>query len=518
MVLKKRLFYLFYLVFFLCNARAQTISLKYEMRGVWIATVLNIDYPSKPGLSIAQQKQEFVNLLDKDKQMGMNAVFVQVRPAGDAFYPSRYDPWSEFLTGKQGQAPSPFYDPLKFMIDETHKRGMEFHAWINPYRMVFDVTKSSVAPNHVTKLHPEWFVNYGKQKIFNPGLPQSIDYLVGVVSDIVNRYDVDGIHFDDYFYPYPTSQHFNDDAAYKKYGRGLSLDDWRRANCDSAIKRVHDAILRLKPMVKFGVSPFGIFQNKSQDADGSNTTGLTNYHQLYADILLWLRKGWIDYVAPQLYWAIGKQGQDYRVLLDWWAHHTYGKDLYIGQAVYHADERDVSAFLRSSELPNEIKLLRQYPQVKGSIYFSNKSFLSDPGGFVDSLEDNYYKYPALVPPMKWVDNNEPNAPELWISPNENLQIHGMLDEVSQSEIVNKYVLYVSQDAATLGQQPIQIIGGSNGISWFYFSVLPQYIPSGATVFYAAVTSVDKENNESGLSNIIRFQKLKNGNWRGFVGY
>lgn len=497
---------------------AQSPSPKYEMRGVWIATVINIDWPSKPGLSSEQQKSEFVRILDKDKAMGLNSVFVQVRPVGDAFYPSQYDPWSEYLTGKQGQAPQPYYDPLKFMIEETHKRGMEFHAWINPYRMVFDVNKSSVAPNHITKRHPEWFVRYGKQLIFNPGLPETVDYLVGVVKNIIHRYDVDGIHLDDYFYPYPTSQHFNDDAAYRKYGQGLSLADWRRSNCDTAIKRVHDAILQLKPMIKFGVSPFGIYKNKYLDADGSDTRGTTNYHDLYADVLLWLKKGWIDYAAPQLYWKIGKSGQDFRILLDWWAHHTYGRDLYIGQAVYHADEKDVSGWSDRKELPDEIKFLREYPNVKGSIYFSNKSFNSNPNGFVDSLKDNYYRKPALIPPMPWIDKNPPNAPEVWLNEGHDLEIGGVLDELSNREIVNKYVLYTGRDVADLGTQPEQIIGGNNKGDLFKFNINPQNIPDNCKKFYVAITAVDRENNESGLSNIIRFEQKTDGTWRGHIGY
>lgn len=504
---------------FCLSGKAQSFPPKYEMRGVWIATVLNIDWPSKPGLSAEQQKNEFVQILDRDKAMGINAVFVQVRPSGDAFYPSQYDPWSEFLTGKQGQAPQPFYDPLKFMIDQAHKRGMEFHAWINPYRMVFDVTKSSVAANHITKRHPEWFVRYGKQLIFNPGLPETVNYLVGVVKDIVHRYDVDGIHLDDYFYPYPTSQHFNDDAAYQKYGNGLSLADWRRANCDTAIKRVHDAILQIKPMVKFGVSPFGIYQNKSQDPGGSETRGTTNYHDLYADILLWLKEGWIDYVAPQLYWKIGKTGQDFRILLDWWANHTYGRDLYIGQAVYHADEKDVSGWSDTKELPNEIKFLRQFPnKVQGSLFFSNKSFNSNPNGFVDSLKNNYYRKPALIPPMPWIDKNPPNAPEIWAGSGRMPIIQGALDEISRREIVNKYVLYTGKSIEELGQHPEQIIVGNNNGSLFQFSLNYSNIPLGTKKFYVSVTSVDRENNESTESNIIRFEQKSDGSWQGFNGY
>jgi len=498
---------------------AQSFPPKYEMRGVWIATVLNIDWPSKPGLATEEQKREFIQILDKDKAMGINAVFVQVRPSGDAFYPSQYDPWSEFLTGKQGQAPQPYYDPLKFMIDEAHKRGMEFHAWINPYRMVFDVTKSSVAPNHITKRHPEWFVRYGKQLIFNPGLPETVDFLVGVVKDIVHRYDVDGIHLDDYFYPYPTSQHFNDDAAYQKYGHGLSLADWRRSNCDTAIKKVHDAILQLKPMVKFGVSPFGIYQNKTQDPGGSDTRGSTNYHDLYADILLWLKEGWIDYVAPQLYWKIGKTGQDFRILLDWWANHTYGRDLYVGQAVYHADEKDVSGWSDTKELPNEINFIRQFPnKVEGSLFFSNKSFNSNPNGFVDSLKNNYYRKPALIPPMLWIDKNPPKAPEIWANNGRLPQINGVLDEISKREIVNKYVLYTGTTIEDLGQHPEQIIVGDNRGSIFSFALNYSNIPAGCKKFYASVTSVDRENNESSESNIIRFEQKSDGSWQGFVGY
>lgn len=522
MIHKKYSLLLFILISVWFGANGQAASPKYEMRGVWIATVVNIDWPSKKGLSVEQQKQEFITMLDRDKRIGINAVFVQVRPSGDAFYPSQYDPWSEYLTGRQGQPPVPFYDPLKFMIGEAHKRGMELHAWINPYRMVFNTSTSSVAANNITRLHPEWFVTYDHKKIFNPGIPQATQYLVGVVSDIINRYDVDGIHFDDYFYPYPTAGHFNDDAAYRQYGKGMALDDWRRSNCDSAIKAVHDAIIRYKPMIKFGVSPFGIYKNKYQDADGSDTRGTTDYHDLYADVLLWLKKGWIDYVAPQLYWPIGKQGQDYRILLDWWAKHTYGKGLYIGHSIAYGvrENRDeyVSAFSNPNEYPNEIKLLRQYPQVNGSLFWSNKSLFADPSGITDSLINNYYKYPALVPPMKWIDNNAPNAPEIWISQDNSLLVQGLLSDISNTEIVNKYVLYLSRDEAMLGRQPIKITGGNNGLQAFYFSGFQDFIPPGADRFYIAVTSVDKENNESGLSNIIRFQKQRNGLWRGFMGH
>lgn len=349
--------------------------------------------------------------------MGINALFVQVRPAGDAFYPSQYDPWSEYLTGVQGRAPQPFYDPLKFMIEETHKLGMEFHAWINPYRMVFDINRSSVASNHVTKLHPEWFVTYGKLKLFNPGLPEAVKYITGVVRDIVNRYDVDGIHMDDYFYPYKESgKSFHDEAAYQKYGKGMSLDDWRRSNCDSLVKSLHDAIVSDAPMVKFGVSPFGIYRNKTASyQDGSNTGGSQSYSDLYADVLLWLKNGWIDYVTPQLYWEIGHRLADFSTLIDWWSKHTYGRHLYIGEGIYRFAESSArSVWKNPNEFPNHLKMDRQYPNsVQGEVLFSSKDVLANPNGWSDSLADNYYRKPAIVPPMSWVNNVAPEAPEVW---------------------------------------------------------------------------------------------------------
>ena len=259
----------------------------FEFRGVWVATVVNIDWPSKQGLSNDLQKQEFIALLDMHKKNGMNAIIMQVRPSGDALYPSTLEPWSEYLMGKQGLPPSPFYDPLSFMIAETHKRGMEFHAWINPYRAVFNTNKSSIAPNHLTKTHPEWFIDYDNKRIFNPGLPEVWKHTNRIVSDIVSRYDVDAIHLDDYFYPYKVpGKNFNDDATYKKYNRGLNKEDWRRSNCDTIIKQLSATVHSIKPGVQFGISPFGVWRNKSKDPEGSETkAGVTNFDDLYADIM-----------------------------------------------------------------------------------------------------------------------------------------------------------------------------------------------------------------------------------------
>ena len=392
------------------NIHAQAVVPNYEFRGVWVASVENIDWPSKKDLSVSDQKAEFIHLLDMHQRNGMNVMVVQIRPAADALYASKVEPWSEYLTGTQGVAPSPYYDPLEFMIAETHKRGMEFHAWLNPYRAVFNLSKSSIASNHLTKTHPEWFLVYGDKKYFNPGLPEVREHTAKVVKDLVSRYDIDGIHMDDYFYPYRiTGKEFPDEKDFERYGNGLNKEDWRRSNCDSIILLIHNIIRNINPRIKFGISPFGVWRNKEKDPMGSDTkAGQTNYDDLYADILLWLQKGWIDYVVPQLYWERGFKVADYDVLLDWWNKHTYGRQLYIGQAIYRAGSN--TAWKSPDELPKQIQELRSYPTTQGSVYFSSKSFEKNPNGWADSLRNNYYRYPALVPPMPWIDNSVPSQP------------------------------------------------------------------------------------------------------------
>lgn len=398
------------LIILACSTSKMYAQPIFEFRGVWVASVENIDWPSRKGLGVDEQKSEFIKLLDMHQRNGMNTIIVQVRPAADAFYPSQYEPWSEYLMGKQGLPPTPLYDPLDFMITETHKRGMEFHAWLNPYRAVFRVGKSSISPSHITRLHPEWFLTYGTTRYFNPGLPEVQQHVNRIVKDIVKNYDVDAIHMDDYFYPYRIDgKEFPDQSAYKKYGNGLSKDQWRRSNCDSIIKMLFETIRSTKSNVKFGISPFGVWRNKTQDPRGSETKGgQTNYDDLYADILLWLEKGWIDYVTPQLYWERGHKLCDYDVLLDWWNKYSYGKHVYVGHGIYRAGTN--SAWRDKNEIPNQIKKLREYPTTQGSVYFSSKTFEKNPNGWCDSLRNNYYAYPALPPPMAWIDNKAPKKP------------------------------------------------------------------------------------------------------------
>jgi len=498
----------------LCQATIANCQPKYEFRAVWIATVNNIDWPGNKNLTADEQKAEFINILTQQRKIGMNAVIVQIRPSADAFYESKYEPWSEYLTGKQGVPPSPYYDPLEFMIKETHKRGMEFHAWINPYRAALSPT-SSIASDHITKKHPEWFIKYGDKKYFNPGIPAVMRYLTDVVIDIITRYDIDGIHMDDYFYPYRIAgKEFPDYQAYVQYGNGLSRDAWRRSNCDSVVKMIHDAIVTYKPLIKFGISPFGVWRNSSVDARGSDTkAGQTCYDDLYADILLWLKKDWIDYIAPQLYWEIGNKLCDYETLLNWWSANSYGKQVYIGHGIYRAVEKPTAAWRNTNELPNEIKLLRDDPNVQGSIFYSSKYLSYDPNGWVDSLRFNYYRTPALISPMNWIDTTPPQHPhitKIHVDEDKGVQqftVSGDGINKNETETIKNFVVYLSSTIIGLTDHPAVIIPAESALQ-FEFLLQSSLIPDDWKNCYVTVTSVDRENNESQASNVFLLEKSR----------
>ena len=385
-----KFYLLLFNILFALGSTAQIVA-KPEFRAVWVATVDNIDWPDSPTIYAHIQKAAFLKLLNMHQRNGMNAVIVQIRPAADAFYPSPFEPWSQWLTGVQGQAPFPYYDPLEFMITETHKRGMEFHAWMNPYRAVFSITNSSISSTHITRQHPEWFITYGDKKYFDPGNKDVQRYVTNVVKDVVKRYQVDAVHFDDYFYPYRIAgKEFPDDAKYRQYGNGMSKDTWRRSNTDSIIVMLGKAIKETNKKCRFGISPFGVWRNASVDSMGSNTrAGQTNYDDLYADILLWLRMNWIDYVTPQLYWEIDHKLADFNTLADWWAAHSYGKDCYIGIGYYRANSN--AAWKDKTQLPKQIQKIRSLPALKGMAFYSSKVFEKNPNGWNDTLRLNYFK-------------------------------------------------------------------------------------------------------------------------------
>lgn len=386
---------------------------KYEFRAVWVATVGNIDWPSKPGLPADEQKKEAIRILDMHKEMGMNAIILQIRPSGDAFYYSELEPWSRYLSGSQGSAPTSYYDPLEFWIEECHKRGMELHAWLNPYRVAQSLTEK-LSVNHIAFQHPEWIINYGNKLYFDPGIPETREFIAQVVKDIVTRYDVDAIHMDDYFYPYPTSEAFPDTTSFSLFGRGFlpkDIGDWRRENVDITIKMINETIKSVKPWVKFGISPFGVWRNIADDPNGSDTkAGATNYDNLYANIIKWQEMGWIDYCLPQLYWYIGHPAADFKTLAEWWKDHTYNRAMYIGQAPYRVDpESDTPEWRDPDQLPKQIRLLRSIPEITGSAYFSSRSFNNNLLGFQDSLKQDFYKHPAIIPSMPWLDETPPAA-------------------------------------------------------------------------------------------------------------
>ncbi|MBV6438976.1 MAG: hypothetical protein EPGJADBJ_00605 [Saprospiraceae bacterium] len=408
---------------FSLNASLQGQPPATELRGTWIATVANIDWPSKPGLPVERQKAEFDSLLDVLKAMNMNAVFVQVRPSGDAFYNSTTVPWSKFLTGEQGLPPADSsYDPMHYMIKAAHDRRMEFHAWLNPYRATWDLDTASLSLIHPMRALPpnlrnQWFFRYGRRYYFNPANPFVRQHLVNVVRDIIVRYDVDGIHFDDYFYPYKEpGENLNDYNDFAANPRGFTnIEDWRRDNVNKLVQDVSQVIKKFKPYVRFGIGSFGVWRNSDRDPlNGSDTrSGITSYDDLYADILLWLKNGWIDYVAPQIYWSVGYPPSDYQKLLNWWSRHTYGKHLYIGQAAYKVGSSPNDAnWNLPEEISKQVTLNRANANVQGSIFFSARSLMRNALGVQDTFINVLYPSPALVPAMAGLLKSPPATPQI----------------------------------------------------------------------------------------------------------
>ncbi len=378
---------------------------KREFRGAWIQAV-NGQFQ---GMSPQVMQKTLTTQLDKLQLAGINAVIFQVRPEADALYVSNLEPWSRFLTGVQGKAPSPLWDPLQFMIDECHKRGMELHAWINPYRAKTKGT-TQLAANHPYNRHPERFFKYDGLILFDPGYPENIRYICEVVEDIVKRYDVDGLHIDDYFYPYPVAGlSIPDDISFAEYGRGYSdRNDWRRDNVSRLVKALCETIHQCKPWVKFGVSPFGIYRNKKNASNGSDTNGLQNYDDLYADVLYWVDKGWIDYNVPQVYWEIGNAAADYSTLVRWWAIHAQKRPLFIGQdvlrTVKHADPKNPAVH----QLARKMEVQRTYTTVHGSCQWYAATVMDNPGNYWTALQNNYHRYPALQPLFPFLDSKAPS--------------------------------------------------------------------------------------------------------------
>ncbi|NGZ74160.1 family 10 glycosylhydrolase [Saccharibacillus alkalitolerans] len=359
------------------------------LRGAWVATVSSLDWPSSKDAS--KQKAQFSSMLDQLQETGINAVFVQVRPSADALYPSSLVPWSSVLTGTQGKNPG--YDPLAFMIDEAHKRGMEFHAWFNPFRASTGSSTSGLASNHVAKAHPDWIVNFDGKLYINPGVPAARQSVIDDVMEVVNNYDIDGVHLDDYFYPYgeSSSKKFGDDATYKQYNTGnySNKGDWRRANINSFVQTLGTSIHGVKPAVSYGVSPFGVWRNASSDPLGSNTkAGVTAYDTTYADARAWIKNEWVDYVAPQVYWSNASTAANYKTLVDWWANTVEGTDvdLYIGEAAYKVGTSE-AGWSSANELADHLAYTIGRKNVDGNIFFRAQHILA---GKVRNVLESYW--------------------------------------------------------------------------------------------------------------------------------
>ncbi|MBK3519823.1 glycoside hydrolase family 10 protein [Carboxylicivirga marina] len=408
-VRSKFLFLLLFNLYFSAIISSQSKSPKYEMRGVWVATVANIDWPSKPGLKVKEQKKEALEIIQHCKDLGLNTIFLQVRPASDVLYQSSLEPWSKVLTGVAGK--NPRYDPLDFWIELAHSNGLELHAWINPYRasMSLDEELPEMHPIHI---EPDMFVEYGNKVYYNPGNPKSNIHINKVVKELVQNYAIDGIHMDDYFYPYPIhGQAFPDSLYYHQYGKDkfANLADWRRNNVNETIETLRATIKNSKPWVQFGISPFGVWRNSSDDSRGSETkAGTTNYDGLYADVLLWMKNSWIDYVVPQLYWGTSHPVANYTVLCNWWNQNHYDIPVYIGHGIYKIGS-DKPDWQDEKQLPNQIKSVRSSSNLSGSVYFSYKHFKRDLLGFNDELAKTFYSQKAIVPHigrMKYTNSSE----------------------------------------------------------------------------------------------------------------
>ena len=469
---------------------------KREFRGAWIQCV-NGQFK---GIGTETMQRTLTYQLNELQKDGCNAIIFQVRPECDALYESDLEPWSYYLTGVQGEKPNPYWDPLQWMIDECHRRGMELHAWINPYRAK---TKSphQNAANHVIVRHPEWTFDYDGLTLLNPAYKECRDYICDVVKDIVERYDVDGLHIDDYFYPYPVAGvEIPDEAQYRAAPNGMkNRDDWRRYNVNMFIQQVYETIHQTKPWVKFGVSPFGIYRNQKSDPNGSKTNGLQNYDQLYADVLLWDANGWMDYCVPQLYWEIGNKAADYDELIHWWNRHLTRTPLYIGEDVERTVKYPDLTNKSQHQLAAKMALHAELPRIQGTVLWYAKAAVDNVGNYGTLLRNNYWRMPALQPLMPHIDKKAPKAPRklkvvrmddgehvlFWMPP----KGKGWQDEAAS------YVVYRFEKGEPINiDDPSKIVKVTTDCLYM--------IPAGQSGrFTYVVTALDRMQNESKIAKV-----------------
>jgi uncharacterized lipoprotein YddW (UPF0748 family) len=489
----------------LAHADVSSVAPKRELRGVWISTHLSLDWPNRTQTP-EQQRAALAAILDHNVATGMNAAFLQLRSQSDAMYPSELEPWSYYLTNNQGSAPAPSWDPLQFAIAESRKRGLEFHAWINPYRAVANTATESntaqYAANHVSRTHPEWMLTVGTVKILNPGLAAVREHVTKVIMDIVERYDVDGIHFDDYFYPAGT---INDDAAYAADPRGFPATaagraDWRRDNINLLIAGVGERIRAVKPWIKFGVSPSGIYRSSTDPAVGSPTSAGASQHFVtnFADTRSWLREGWVDYLAPQVYWYMGQAGSDYKLLVPWWNENAYGRHMYIGIADY---KMGTAGWTDPKQVANQIALNRAQTHIAGQIHFRHAFLQANPLGYRTDLQQNVYKRPALVPAMPWKGSVAPLAPAgLTATQGENALVLSWSGSDARDELekVRQFAVYRSAERMIDIEAPQNLIGVTRDASNAFADTKVE----AGKYYYYTVTALNRLSQESAPSNVV----------------
>lgn len=487
----KKLFFLLLALVSLATVNAQP---KREFRGAWIQCV-NGQFL---GMGTERMQTELTRQLNELQSMGVNAIIFQVRPECDALYNSPYEPWSRFLTGQQGKAPQPYWDPLQWMITECHKRGMELHAWINPFRAKTKNT-TALASSHIAMSHPESVFPYDGLFILNPASQANRTYICKVAADIVRRYDVDGLHIDDYFYPYPVAgQSIPDDKDYAANNNGIrNRGDWRRYNVDVFIHELHDSLRAVKPWVKFGVSPFGIYRNaKSDPQNGSATNGLQNYDDLYADVLKWVNNGWIDYCVPQIYWEIGNKAADYATLIKWWDKYASGRPLFIGEDIERTAKYPDPSNPSINQMEAKYKLHSQMRHVDGTVLWYAKAAVDNIGNYATMLRNRYWNKPALQPLMTFIDSRQPAKPKkvkpIWTA--DGYVLFWQAPKAKRwSDAAHKYVVYRFAKGETINtSDPSHIVAITSNT---YYQ-LP-YV-DGQTKYVYVVTSLNRISTESAI--------------------
>ncbi|MBP7856708.1 MAG: family 10 glycosylhydrolase [Prevotella sp.] len=481
--------------FFLLAVMMSFVSVfaqKREFRGAWIQCV-NGQFQ---GMSRDAMQSTLSNQLNELQRVGVNAIIFQVRPECDALYESNIEPWSRYLTGQQGKAPNPYWDPLAWMVEQCHKRGMEIHAWINPYRAKTKST-SQLASNHVAVARPGSVFSYADQLFLDPSTKENRDYICRVADDIVSRYDIDGFHIDDYFYPYPVAgQAIPDQINYQREPRGFkNIGDWRRDNVNVFVKELGETIHKRKPWVKFGISPFGIYRNKKSDpVNGSATNGLQNYDDLYADVILWVNNGWVDYCVPQIYWQIGNASADYETLIKWWDKYASKRPLFIGEDVERTVKFADTKNPNINQMPAKYALHRQMHHVNGTVLWYAKAVVDNVGNYGEALRANYWKTPALQPLMPFIDHKAPKKPkkvkDVWTS--DGYMLFWQKPKAKRwNDEVTKFVVYrfANHEAVNLNDAT-KIIA----ITTDSYIKLPY--DNGNVRYQYVVTALDRMSNES----------------------